>query len=64
MADRSSDVRADRKQRVALEEVIERVSRDGRFRSELRRDPVGTAARAGLELSAAQWAGLRHVLVG
>ena len=64
MADRYSDVRANREQGMVIVEVIDRVSRDWRFRSELRRDPVRTAARAGLELSAAQWAGLRDVLAG
>ncbi|MDP8921397.1 MAG: Os1348 family NHLP clan protein [Chloroflexota bacterium] len=64
MADRYNDVDVDRDRGVMLVEVINRVTHDGRFRAELRRDPVGTAARAGLELSAAEWAGLRDVLSG
>ena len=57
-----NDVRTDRERGVAIVAVISRATHDGQFRAELRRDPVGTVARAGLDLSAAEWAGLRDVL--
>ncbi len=64
MADGHSDVRTNRDRAAAVVEVIDRASRDGRFRAELRHDPLRTAAACGLELSAADWAGLRDVLSG
>ena len=54
--------RADHDRSMAIVGAISRATHDARFRMELRRDPVGTAARAGLTLSAAEWAGLREVV--
>ena len=42
--------------------MIIRTTQDRQFRAELRRDPFGTTTQAGLDLSAAEWAGLREVL--
>lgn len=64
MAENYTEARTDHARGVAIVGVISRATHDARFRAELRRDPVETAARAGLSLSAAEWAGLREVLAG
>ncbi len=62
MAEKDTEARTDHDRSVALVGVISRAAHDAQFRSQLRRDPVGIAGRAGLNLSAAEWAGLRDVL--
>ena len=64
MAGDHAEARAARDRDGAIVAVISRATHDGRFRSQLRRDPVGTLARVGLQLSPAEWAGLREVLAG
>ena len=64
MAEKYSQARIDHDHSEAIVGVISRATYDARFRAELRRDPAGTAARAGLDLSPAEWAGLREVLCG
>jgi len=64
MRETHAEVRTGRERGAAIVAVISRATHDGQFRAELRRDPVATAARAGLDLSAAEWAGLRDVLYG
>ena len=64
MAETYTEARTAHDRGVAIVGLISRATYDGRFRTELRRDPVDTVARAGLNLSAAEWAGLREVLSG
>ena len=56
------EVRATTDRRAAIVGMIIRATQDRQFRAELRRDPIGTTTQAGLDLSAAEWAGLREVL--
>ena len=47
-----------------LYEVIDRWQRVPRFRADLRSDPESTVRRLGIELSDAEWAGLRDLVSG
>jgi len=42
--------------------LVDRARHDRAFCAELRREPVGTARRFGLELYDSEWAGLRDLL--
>ena len=46
-----------------LAALVDRAQHDRAFGADLRREPVSTAARMGLNLSDAEWNGLREFLV-
>ena len=56
------EVRATADRSAAIVGMIIRATQDRQVRAGLRRDPIGTTTQAGLDLSAAEWAGLREVL--
>jgi hypothetical protein len=43
-------------------ELVDRARHDRGFRAELRREPVGTVRRLGMDLYDSEWAGLRALL--